>query len=121
LLVPNLKVADKINSYLDTKGRRDYDGRPIFKISCEQFSKDLMNICKDIEIIPAHIWTPWFGIFGSESGFDSLKEAFGTEFENVHAIETGMSSSPDMNWRIKELENKAIVSFQMRIAFGHLG
>lgn len=111
LLVPSLEIAEKINSYLDTKGRRDYDGRPIFKISCEQFTRDLMNISKDIEIIPAHIWTPWFGVFGSESGFDSLKEAFGTEFENVHAIETGMSSDPEMNWRIKELDNKAIVSF----------
>ena len=111
LLIPNLETAKKINSYLDTKGRRDYDGRPIFKLSCEQFAKDLMNISKDIEIIPAHIWTPWFGIFGSETGFDSLKEAFGKEFENIHAIETGMSSDPEMNWKIKELESKAIVSF----------
>ncbi len=111
LLVPNLDIAEKINSYLDTKGRRDYDGRPIFKLSCEQFVKDLREISNQIEIIPAHIWTPWFGIFGSESGFDSLKEAFGKEFENIHAIETGMSSDPEMNWRIKELENKSIVSF----------
>ncbi len=111
LLIPNLEIAEKIHSYLDTKGRRDYDGRPIFKISCEDFTKDLMKISRDIEIIPAHIWTPWFGVFGSMSGFDSLKEAFGGQFENIHAIETGMSSDPEMNWRIKELENKAIVSF----------
>jgi len=111
LLIPSLEIAKKINSYLDTKGRRDYDGRPIFKLSCEQFTSDLMTISKDIEIIPAHIWTPWFGIFGSETGFDSLKEAFGKEFENIHAIETGMSSDPEMNWKIKELESKAIVSF----------
>ena len=71
----------------------------------------MMKISKDIEIIPAHAWTPWFGIFGSMSGFDSLKECFKDEFENVHAIETGMSSDPKMNWKIKELENKAIVSF----------
>jgi uncharacterized protein (TIGR00375 family) len=111
ILVPNLEIAEKINSYLDTKGRRDYDGRPIFKISCEEFSRELRKISEEIEIIPAHIWTPWFGIFGSESGFDSLKEAFGNEFENIHAIETGMSSDPEMNWRIKELESKSIVSF----------
>jgi uncharacterized protein (TIGR00375 family) len=111
VLVPNLKIAEKINSYLDTKGRRDYDGRPIFKISCEEFSRELRKISGEIEIIPAHIWTPWFGIFGSESGFDSLKEAFRNEFDNIHAIETGMSSDPSMNWRIKELENKSIVSF----------
>jgi len=111
VLVPNLEIADKINSYLDTKGRRDYDGRPIFKISGEEFVKELMSISPEIEIIPAHAWTPWFGIFGSMSGFDSLKECFKEQIKNIHAIETGMSSDPEMNWRIKELEDKAIVSF----------
>jgi len=111
LLVPNLEIADKINSYLDTKGRRDYDGRPIFSIPGDEFVREMMKISGDIEIIPAHIWTPWFGIFGSMSGFDSLKECFKEQIENIHAIETGMSSDPEMNWRIKELENKAIVSF----------
>ncbi|MFH1326624.1 MAG: endonuclease Q family protein [archaeon] len=111
LLVPSLDVVDKINSYLDTKGRRDYDGRPIFNISCEEFVREMMKISKDIEVIPAHIWTPWFGIFGSKSGFDSLKEAFGSQIDNIHAIETGMSSDPPMNWKIKELDNLSIVSF----------
>ena len=111
VLVPSLEVADKINSYLDTKGRRDYDGRPIFNISCEDFVKDMMEISNDIEIIPGHIWTPWFGLFGSMSGFDSLKEAFGSQISHIHAIETGMSSDPAMNWLIKELGDKAIISF----------
>jgi len=111
VLVPNIEIAEKINSYFDIKGRRDYDGRPIFKISCEDFTKDMMKISEDIEIIPAHIWTPWFGVFGSNSGFDSLKEAFGNQFDNIHAIETGMSSDPKMNWEIEELRDKAIVSF----------
>lgn len=111
VLVPSVEVAEKINSYLDTKGRRDYDGRPIFKISCEDFVKDLKNISEDIEIIPAHIWTPYFGVFGSMSGFDSLKEAFGSQVEKIYAIETGISSDPEMNWKIKELGNRAIVSF----------
>ena len=70
-----------------------------------------MNISPDIEIIPAHCMTPWFGLFGSASGFDSLKECFKEQFENVHAVESGMSADPEMLWRIKELENKAIVSF----------
>lgn len=108
---PSLEVNSKINDYLSSKGRRDYDGRPIFKITCEDFVKQLTSIDSRIEIIPAHIWTSWFGVFGSESGFDSLKEAFGSQYENVHAIETGMSSTPEMNWKIKELEDKAIVSF----------
>ncbi len=111
ILVPNIKIAEKINSYLDTKGRRDYDGRPIFKIPGDEFVREMMKISTEIEIIPAHIWTPWFGVFGSSSGFDSLKECFKEQFENIHAIETGMSSDPEMNWKIKELEDKAIVSF----------
>ncbi len=111
ILVPNVETAEKINFYLDTKGRRDYDGRPIFNISCKDFTRDMRNISTEIEVIPAHAWTPWFGIFGSMSGFDSLKQAFGEEFENIHAIETGMSSDPEMNWRINELHSKAIVSF----------
>lgn len=111
ILAPSFEVVDKINSYLDTKGRRDYDGRPIFNISCEQFVIDMKNISDKIEIIPAHIWTPWFGILGSKSGFDSLKEAFGSQANNIHAIETGISSTPEMNLRIKELQGKTIVSF----------
>jgi uncharacterized protein (TIGR00375 family) len=111
LLVPDFETADRINSYLDTKGRRDYDGRPIFKISCEEFAKEMREISEDIEVIPAHAWTPWFGIFGSSTGFDSLNEAFGEQEKNIHAIETGMSSDPEMNWHLSELNNRAIVSF----------
>jgi len=111
LLIPSLEIADKINAYFDTKGRRDYDGRPIFKIPGDEFVRDMMKISRAIEIIPAHIWTTWFGIFGSMSGFDSLKECFKEEIGNIHAIETGMSSDPEMNWRIEELNDKAIVSF----------
>ena len=110
-LAPSLEVNDRINKYLDSLGRRDYDGRPIFSVSCEEFVKQLKAISDKIEIIPAHIWTPWFGVFGSKSGFDSLKEAFGEQEKNIYAIETGMSSDPEMNWKIKELEGKSIVSF----------
>ncbi len=113
LLVPSVEVAEKINSYLDTKGRRDYDGRPIFGISCEEFVKEMKNISNEIEIIPAHIWTPYFGVFGSQSGFNSLREAFGEQVQNIHAIETGISSDREMNLKIPEFEkNKiSIVSF----------
>ncbi len=110
-LAPSLEVNDRINKYLDSLGRRDYDGRPIFSVSCEEFVKQLKLISDKIEIIPAHIWTPWFGVFGSKSGFNSLKEAFGEQEKNIFAIETGMSSDPEMNWKIRELENKSLVSF----------
>lgn len=113
ILIPNIEIAEKINSYLDTKGRRDYDGRPIFGISCEDFTRDLKNISENIEIIPAHAWTPYFGIFGSMGGFDSLEEAFGEQMKNIHAIETGISSDPKMNLKIREINDKniSIVSF----------
>ena len=111
VLVPNIETAEKINSYLDTKGRRDYDGRPIFKIPGDEFVSEMKKISDAIEVIPAHAWTPYFGVFGSMSGFDSLRECFKKEFEHIHAIETGMSSTPEMNWRIGELEEKSIVSF----------
>ncbi len=111
VLAPSFEVVDKINAYLDTKGRRDYDGRPIFKISCEEFVFEMSKISKEIEVIPAHIWTPWFAVFGSESGFDSLKEAFGEQADKIHAIETGISSTPEMNLRLKELQSYTILSF----------
>jgi len=112
-LAPDFETVDKINQYLDTKGRRDYDGRPIFKISCRDFAKKMQEINPDIEIIPAHIWTPWFGIFGSKGGFNSLQEAFQDQTKNIHAIETGISSDPNMNLKIKELRenNISIISF----------
>src|SRR3989338_4774019 len=69
---PDKKTADKIVSYLGSKGRLDYDGRPIFGISCRDVVRDLKNIDDRIEIIPAHCMTPFFGLFGSKSGFDSL-------------------------------------------------
>ncbi|MFH1248796.1 MAG: endonuclease Q family protein [archaeon] len=111
LLAPSLEIVEQIRSYLLKKGRLDYDGRPIFGISCEEFAHDLFSISKDIEIIPAHAWTPWFGVFGSMSGFDALKDAFKSQAKNIHAIETGMSSDPAMNWRISELNDRTIVSF----------
>ncbi len=111
ILAPSFEVVDKINSYLDTKGRRDYDGRPIFNISCEEFVKEMKAISSEIEIIPAHCMTPWFGVFGSITGFDSLKEAFGDEERHIHAVESGMSANPLMLQHFSFLNNKAIVSF----------
>jgi len=111
VLAPNLDVVRQITEYLLTKGRVDYDGRPIFKIPCMDFVENLRNISQDIEVIPAHCWTPWFSLFGSMSGFDSVKEAFGDQEKHIHAIETGLSSDPAMNWRLSQLDKYAIVSF----------
>jgi uncharacterized protein (TIGR00375 family) len=111
LFAPCFEAVDKINSWLDTKGRRDYDGRPIFKISCEDFVAKMKIIDEKIEVIPAHVFTPHFGVFGSASGFDSLKEAFGSQAERIHAVETGISSDRNMNFGLDELKKRTIVSF----------
>ncbi len=111
VLAKNLDIVEQINEQLGKKGRLDYDGRPIFGISCIEFVELLKNIDKDIEIIPAHIWTPWFSLFGSNSGFDSIKECFKDQTKHIHAIETGLSSDPAMNWRLSQLDDYSIVSF----------
>lgn len=109
IFAPNRQCADAITSYLGSKGRLDYDGRPIFGMSCEQLVRELKAIDEAIEIIPAHCMTPWFGLYGSDSGFDSLKECFGEQAHHIYAIESGMSADPPMLWRFKE--NVTIVSF----------
>ncbi|MCU0642016.1 MAG: endonuclease Q family protein [archaeon] len=109
LLAPNGKTVDKITDYLKSKGRVDYDGRPIFGIKADDFTRDMKAIDDRIEVIPAHCMTPWFGLFGSDSGFDSLKDAFGEQTGKIYAVESGMSADPEMLWRLKEKMN--IVSF----------
>jgi uncharacterized protein (TIGR00375 family) len=111
VLAPNFDVVNQITEELLKHGRVDYDGRPIFKIPSPDFVEKMRSISPDVEVIPAHIWTPWFGMLGSKSGFDSLKDCFLDQSKHIHAIETGLSSDPEMNYRIKELDNRAIVSF----------
>lgn len=113
VLASNLKVADKIIEFLGNKGRLDYDGRPIFGIEASEFVKELKNIDDKIEIIPAHCMTPWFGIFGSKTGFNSLKECFKEQAKHIYAVESGMSADPAMLWRFEEIASGKvnIVSF----------
>jgi uncharacterized protein (TIGR00375 family) len=111
ILAPSFEVVEQINEALGKKGRLDYDGRPIFGFSCVELVDMMINISKDIEIIPAHAWTPWFSIFGSNSGFNSIEECFLDRAKYIHAFETGMSSDPAMNWRISKLDKYTIVSF----------
>jgi uncharacterized protein (TIGR00375 family) len=110
VLAPNLDVVKQITEYLLKHGRIDYDGRPIFKIPCPEFTESLKEISNDIEIIPAHIWTPWFAMFGSMSGFDSVKDCFLDQEKNIHSFETGLSSDPPMNWRLSQLDKYSILS-----------
>lgn len=111
IFAPSLKVAGEITEALKKRGRIDYDGRPIFNISCNEIVGMMRAISDDIEVVPAHAWTPWFAVFGSNGGFDSLEEAFGENVKYVHAIETGISSDPEMNWRLSKLDKINMVSF----------
>lgn len=110
LTAPSFEVVEEINLYLSKLGNLLADGRPTFGISAERFTLDLLKISEKILIIPAHAWTPWYSVFGAFSGFDSLKEAFGEATPFIYAIETGLSSDPEMNWRISWLDSVTLVS-----------
>lgn len=111
VLVPSFTAAEKIIAKLSTIGNLYADGRPILGLS----AKDLVSYVLDCErkalIIPAHIWTPHFSVFGSRSGFDSLEECFGENTKYISALETGLSSTPEMNWRLSALDEISLVSF----------
>ncbi len=111
VLAPNFEVVDQIIERLLKIGRVDYDGRPIFGINCVEFVEMLREISKDIEVIPAHIWTPWFSLFGSNSGFDKIEDCFKDQTKYIHALETGLSSDPPMNRRLSSLDRFNLVSF----------
>jgi len=109
---PSIEVCEKVISELKKRGANLMaDGRPIVGISSKDLLQMVLEINEKILFIPAHIWTPWFSVFGSKSGFDSLEECFGELSDNIYAVETGLSSDPIMNWQIKELETRSIVSF----------
>ncbi len=109
---PSIEVCEKIIKALEKRGANLLaDGRPIVGISSYDLYKLVREVDERVILIPAHAWTPWFSIFGSKSGFDSIEECFGDLTEYIYAIETGLSSDPIMNWQIKELESRSIVSF----------
>ncbi len=111
IFAPSLDVVNQITEFLLKKGRVDYDGRPIFGMSSIELVDSLMSISEKCMIIPAHLWTPYFGAMGSESGFDSIEECFGDRSRRIYAVETGLSSDPAMNWRLSRLDKYAQVSF----------
>lgn len=111
VVCPTLETVEKINEVLEKKGLNlKSDGRPIFGISAEEVTEIYLNADPKCLIVPAHIWTPWFSLYGAKSGFDSMRECFGDQAKNIYAIETGLSSDPPMNWQISELNNRMILS-----------
>lgn len=108
---PSFEAVEKINQQLVLRGANlSSDGRPIMGINAKELLKIVLDVDESAMVIPAHIWTPWFSVFGSMSGFDSLEECFEEMTPQIHAIETGLSSSPAMNWRLSQLDKVAIVS-----------
>ncbi len=111
LLAPDFAAVHEIRAALEKLGKNlKADGRPILGMD----SVDLLHLLQEADprtlLIPAHAWTPWFGLFGSESGFDAITECFGDDTKYIHAIETGLSSDPAMNWRLSQLDDLLILS-----------
>jgi len=110
IIAPSFAVVDEINKALSPYGALNSNGRPILSFECDKMAKSLRKLNEDIMIIPAHIWTPHFGLLGSNSGFDSIEECFGGEASHITALETGLSSDPAMNWRLSALDKYTLVS-----------
>ncbi|MFH1404548.1 MAG: endonuclease Q family protein [Patescibacteria group bacterium] len=108
---PSIETCEKVIKELTN---RDFnlksDGRPILGIDSEDLYKLLKEIDEKIIIVPAHAWTPWYAIFGSKSGFDSIEECFGSMTKYIYAIETGLSSDPPMNWQLSQLDKIVLIS-----------
>ncbi len=107
---PNIEAAEELNNYLDKHYNIRSDGRPILGMNAEELMKICLGIHPRFLIYPAHIWTPWFSVFGSKSGFDSMEECFGEYEKDIYAYETGLSSDPEMNWRLSALDKLTLLS-----------
>ncbi|MGB9750294.1 MAG: endonuclease Q family protein [Caldisericia bacterium] len=121
LLSKSIEDVEKLNKAFSEYTDLSIDGRPILPFNCIEFTKLTKDITPETFIYPAHAWTPWFGIFGSVTGFDSLEEAFGDEIKYIHAIETGLSSDPPMNWLVSKLDNFTLLSNSDAHSPGNLG
>ncbi len=110
IFVPDFKTIEKINKKLSLIGNLSADGRPILGLDVKELVKIVLNISPQSAVIPAHLWTPWFGILGSKSGFNSFEECFEEWNKYIFAAETGLSSNPEMNWRLSKLDNITLIS-----------
>lgn len=110
LLAESLEDVERLNSVLAAKGNLQADGRPTFGMDIRELIEIVLKNAPSTAIIPAHIWTPWFSLFGANSGFDSIEECCGELAEHITALETGLSSDPPMNWRLSQLDRYTLVS-----------
>ena len=110
ILTPSIQEANQINEALAKYGNLSSDGRPILNATAPQLVEEVMRGSASNVIFPAHAWTPWFSVFGSFSGFDSIKDCYQDMTKHIHALETGLSSDPPMNWRLSKLDGLTLVS-----------
>ncbi|MDD5146765.1 MAG: endonuclease Q family protein [Candidatus Pacebacteria bacterium] len=110
VLAPSLEAVEKLNAILNLRGNLKSDGRPILGLDAQELTKIILNTSPECVVVPAHIWTPWFSLFGSKSGFDTIEECFGDYAPYIFAMETGLSSDPAMNWRLSALDRIALIS-----------
>ena len=110
IFAPDIDTAQRLNSKLDALGNIKSDGRPILGLDAKKLLSIMLDCSPDCFLIPAHIWTPWFSLFGSKSGFDSIHECFEDLSSEIFALETGLSSDAPMNWRVSELDAYTLVS-----------
>ncbi len=111
VFLPSIETVESFNKQLAARGANLSDGRPVIGTSCYELTNIAMGVSQNALVIPAHSFTPWFGVYGANGGFESLNEAFEGMERYIPAIETGMSASPAMCWGIEELKDKSIVSF----------
>ena len=110
LFVPDFESASKINTRLAGIGNIESDGRPILGLAAHDLLEIVLESAPDGFLVPAHIWTPWFSLFGSRSGFDSIDECFGDLSRYIFALETGLSSDPEMNRLVSALDRFSLIS-----------
>ena len=110
ILLSGLEEAKLLSKRLEATGNIHSDGRPILGLSCRDLLEIMLETCPDGIFVPAHIWTPHFSMFGACSGFDTVEECFGDLAPHIHAVETGLSSDPPMNWRLSALDRFQLIS-----------
>ncbi len=110
ILTPTLETAAQISEALGKHGNLSSDGRPILNMTATELVEDVMRVSEDNVVFPAHAWTPWFSLFGAFSGFDNIEDCYQDQTKHIHALETGLSSDPPMNWRLSDLDRFTLVS-----------
>ena len=110
VLTPTLETAEQITDRLRMYGDLSSDGRPTLHVSPSEFVETIMQVSKDNVVIPAHVWTPWYSLFGSKNGFDRIEDCYEDTTRYIFALETGLSSDPPMNWRLSALDRYTLIS-----------